>query len=94
MNDVVLDLGCGVGIELNAVSVHTKYLVGLDIDLSNLRIARNFLDKKSEKMNLVRAGIFFLPFRDSSFSKVLCFDVLEHLANPKRSIKGIRGVMF
>jgi ubiquinone/menaquinone biosynthesis C-methylase UbiE len=75
-DDVVLDAGCGVGIELNAVSTRVKYSVGLDIDLSNLRIARHFLGDRAQKIDFIRADICYLPFRTSSFSKILCFDVL------------------
>lgn len=81
--DCVLDAGCGVGIELSALSHIVAYSVGLDIDPSNLRVARNFLAGKLRNIDFVQADICFLPFRDSAFSQVMCFDVLEHLLYPK-----------
>jgi len=92
-DDVVLDAGCGVGIELNAVSTRVKYSVGLDIDLSNLRTARYLLGNKIQKIDFIRADICHLPFRTSSFSKILCFDVLEHLICPIKAIDGLRSIL-
>lgn len=92
--DVVLDVGCGVGIELNAVSTRVKYSVGLDIDLSSLRAARHFLGDKAQKIDFVRADICYLPFKTSSFSKLFCFDVLEHISFVQEEvINGLKGVL-
>jgi SAM-dependent methyltransferase len=91
--DVVLDAGCGVGIELNTVSARVNYSVGLDIDLSNLKIARRFLARRVKTIDFVQADICFLPFRPLSFSKILCLDVLEHLTRPKQVVKGLKSIL-
>jgi SAM-dependent methyltransferase len=91
--DVVLNDGCGVGIKLNADSAGVEYSVGVDIDLSNLRTARHFLGNKAKKIDFVRADIYFLPFRTSSFSKILCFDVLEHFTHPEKIVGRMSDVL-
>jgi len=89
--DVVLDIGCGV--ELSVVSDFAQYVVGLDIDPDFLRVAKEALGNKTKKnVELVR-GDAYLPFKTSSFSKLLCFDILEHLPNPRRLVDGIKEVL-
>lgn len=91
--DAVLDAGCGVDIELNVVSDFVEYAVGLDIDSSVLRIARYFLGKKTKKIDFIRADVCFLPFKTSSFSKILCFDVLEHLTHPEKIVDRMKKIL-
>ncbi len=91
-NDYVLDIGCGVGIELNITSTKADFSVGTDIDVKNLITARSFLKQKS-KIDFVRADIHFLPFKDEAFSKILCFDVIEHLRFPDRAVKEISRIV-
>lgn len=91
--DVILDAGCGVGIELEVVSNIASYSVGLDIDAANLSTAMHFLNNKKNKIDFIRADIRFLPFKTSCFSKILCFDVLEHLAHPEGIVNSIRRIL-
>lgn len=37
--------------------------------------------------NFVRADAHHLPFRDHAFSRVYCFDVIEHVLDPHRLMK-------
>jgi ubiquinone/menaquinone biosynthesis C-methylase UbiE len=68
-NDVILDVGCGSGVELLAVSNFCEYAVGLDIDIDVLKIARRRVKNKMN-IDLVRADALHPPFRSKSFSKI------------------------
>jgi SAM-dependent methyltransferase len=75
--DRVIDLGCGMGFYLKAMSrLRRLRLVGLDLELPRLRQARSL-----QVAGLIRADLEALPFPEGSFDKVLLSEVLEHLAH-------------
>jgi SAM-dependent methyltransferase len=70
----VLDIGCGSS---RIIADLPRGSVAVDILQRKLRYAKRF------ERALVRASGFALPFRDASFSCVLCSQVIEHV--PKES---------
>jgi SAM-dependent methyltransferase len=78
---LLLDIGCGSGIELKYIADYLNYAVGIDIDPDILKMAKKRL-KDKRNVELVRADAYFLPFKPHSFTIICCFDVLEHLLYP------------
>lgn len=72
----VLDIGCA---DLRAYSRHARDLaaeyIGLDLDLGELRAAR---DDAGDPPALVNAGAERLPFPDARFDVVICNDMLAY----------------
>lgn len=92
--DVVLDLGCGVGIELSVIGNLAHCVVGLDIDPDVLSVAKKALHKETgNNVELIRADAFFLPFKPSSFSKLICTDLLEHLREYTKLVGCMKEVL-
>lgn len=91
-NDTVLDIGCGSGIELSSLSDFCGYAVGIDIDKDVLAIAKR---KLRDRVNvyLARSDARLLPFRPKCFSKILCFDVLEHFIFPQILINNMKHLL-
>lgn len=98
--DVVLDLGCGEGrhailayIEAN---VHT---VGVDLSLADLMAAQrkfnsfNDPDNPAKFFSLSSADALQLPFADSTFDKVICSEVLEHIPHYSGALLEISRVL-
>lgn len=48
--------------------------------------------KKTSAVNLI-ADAHFLPFKDESFSQVICTEVLEHLESPFQALREIKRVL-
>jgi len=85
--NIVLDIGCGLGHCLNFLTKFSENLVGLDIDLPSLIYAQkttgaNYVLGKGEKM----------PFKDNSFDKLISFNILEHIQNDTLAIEEIKRV--
>jgi SAM-dependent methyltransferase len=86
----VLDAGCGVGwgsallAQAGAMSV-----TGLDIDAGALDDARGRTDDAS----FVRGDLMGLPFADSSFEVVVCFEAIEHVPDPLDALDELRRVL-
>ncbi len=84
---IILDIGCGYGwCELNFLKKGAKKIIGIEIteeDLSTVK--KNIKDKRA---SFEVAGATKLPFNDSSFDTVVCWEVIEHIP------KNTEPVMF
>ena len=78
----LLDLGCGSGSFLAAFGASGRPVVGVDIALRWLVVARKRLDEEGlGHVRLVCGCAERLPFGDRVFSGVVAGDVIEHVAD-------------
>ncbi len=82
----VLDVGCGTGTLLFLVRERSECAtaLGLDGDEKVLGIARSKARKRAERLSLVRAFSFDIPFADASFDRVLSSLMLHHLTRSEK----------
>jgi 2-polyprenyl-3-methyl-5-hydroxy-6-metoxy-1,4-benzoquinol methylase len=86
--DRVLEIGCGAGNILEQIPA--TRLHGIDLSI--------FLIKKSQRRLISHQAILAqsnaeqLPFVNGKFHKLVCSEVLEHVANPRRVIDEIARV--
>ena len=91
---VALELGCGWGGTLWNLARRYDRLVGLDINLGELVMARKFIQEKMDKeVLLVCASADSMPFKENSFSFVNADDVIEHVKDPNRTIHEVHRTM-
>ena len=86
-NRKVLEIGCGTGLILNQINKIAKETAGIDISEGMLKQAR----KKG--LNVKKADVLSLPFKDSAFDVVYSFKVLAHVPKIKEAIKEITRVV-
>lgn len=68
-------------------------MVGLDISDTALRFARDRLKEDNDaKIQLLRADAQKMPFKDDSFDKIICTELLEHVINPERVVEEIARI--
>jgi len=93
--DVVLDIGCHNGQHTLKTAVKCKKIIGLDYDQKQLFIAKNSAGDKNitnvifQQFNLEKK----LQFKDQSFDKILCLDVLEHIIKRNQLLAEIRRLL-
>jgi SAM-dependent methyltransferase len=93
----VLEVGCGVG----AQTVHLvaagpdAHLVAIDVSADSLAQARAHVAANAPGADVEwrQADLFDLPFADASFDHLFVCFVLEHLAEPRRALAGLRRVL-
>lgn len=89
----VLEAGCGNGYYLSLLNrLDVKLdLAGIDIDKSALKDAAKFIADK--KVKLVLADASGIPFADNSFDRVVMSEVIEHVADERKSLKEVYRVL-
>lgn len=76
----VLDVACGPGLLLPALSARSESVVGVDLTLETLRLAREA--RVPGPVHLVRAVAEALPFAARSFDAVVIRLALHHFSRP------------
>jgi len=74
-----LEIGCGTGGFLVAAAQVFSCVVGLDIRMSRLVLAKKQLEENGRKALVICASAEFLPFVNDSFHLVVGSDVIEHV---------------
>jgi len=88
--DVVLDLGIGEGRLATLLMKPSIEYVGVDLSLKMVHQAKEKLSYKNEGFShLVLADAENLPFRDRSFSKLVCFETTFFIPNQGKLIQEI-----
>lgn len=89
-HDVVLDVGCGTGIDLAALAGHARWAVGVDLSVAMVAGVR---DQAPGTAAAVVADGQQLPFRTASFDACLCRAVLVHTPRPNATVGEIARVL-
>lgn len=89
----VLDIGCGNGFILKALSKKVSDIEVFGFD-NTFSLAKATKKRLGEKANILRASANCqLPFIDNSFDLILSTDALEHLKDPSLLLKEIHRLL-
>ncbi len=85
----VLDVGCGSGLFFSQVAAQASFVVGIDI-------SRKLLQKAKQRasvfgnVSVLQADADHLPFKESAFSLVFAFTVLQNMPKPTETLNGLK----
>jgi len=90
----ILDVGCGTAYFTSLLSKRFQQVVGIDLSRTMIKIGRRGLthEEAGGKIQLVVGDGEHLPFRENSFSFVLCTDFLHHVTNVQLIIREMARV--
>jgi len=87
-NAKILDVGFGLGYGLNILSIKSREVNGIDVDVKVLDYCANTLVGKNPRLKILKIfDGYNLPFSDDTFDVVTCVDVIEHVEDYNRLIK-------
>ena len=92
----LLDAGCGEGRHCFGALERGAHVVGLDLDLESLRLASRRLRRRARELDslgaMLQGNTFTLPFRDATFDKVICSEVMEHVHDYRAAARELARV--
>ena len=94
--ETVLDAGCGEGRHCFGALERGARVVGLDLDRPALGRAAGALRHRAAQLDslgaMLQADTFRLPFRDETFDKVICSEVMEHVHDYRAAARELARV--
>jgi ubiquinone/menaquinone biosynthesis C-methylase UbiE len=82
----LLDVGIGTGLILEKIVKRCKLIVGVDISLHMLNLAKKRV-KNYANVELILADADHLPFKENIFPTVTTFTLLQNMPNPLKTLK-------
>lgn len=79
----ILDIGCGDGSDANIFIKEYK------LNTYGIDIYKHENVKKISQLKFKKAGIYSIPFNDSTFDYVFLHDVLHHIDEKNKAIRNI-----
>lgn len=92
----LLDCGCGPGSITTDLAeiVYPGRVVGIDMESSQIEIARNHAMKRNvSNVEFEMANVYEIPFAEESFDAVLMHGLAEHLNDPPRAFAQAYSVL-
>lgn len=77
-DDVILDVGCGGGININRMAEKAKKVYGVDYSIESVKLSREVNREYIEqgKVEVLEGNVQSLPFDDESFDIVTAFETI------------------
>ena len=91
--EVILDIGCGRGIDGMELAKRGALVIGLEPSNVMIRHARNHIYQNGASMSLIRGVGEHLPLRVQSVDKVVCKGALDHFPDPAMVIRQMALVL-
>jgi SAM-dependent methyltransferase len=92
----VLDAGCGEGRHCFGCLERGANVIGVDLDFASLRDASKRLRDRAGQLDRVgemnQGDAFHLPYRDASFDRVICSEVMEHVHDYRAAARELARV--
>ncbi|MCY7352974.1 MAG: methyltransferase domain-containing protein [Cytophagaceae bacterium] len=90
----VIECGCGTGQLSNFLSIANRTLIGVDMCINSLKLARNFKDKNSlDRAHFYQMNLFRPCFKPQSFGLVISNGVLHHTSDPYQAFVSIANLV-
>ena len=94
-DDIVLDIGCGGGININRMSKKAKKVYGVDYSIESVNLSRevNRQEIYDGKVEILKGNVQDLPFEDNTFDIVTAFETVYFWPNIEKSFGEVKRVL-
>jgi ubiquinone/menaquinone biosynthesis C-methylase UbiE len=94
-DDIVLDIGCGGGININRMSKNAKKVYGVDYSIESVNLSRevNRQEIYDGKVEILKGNVQDLPFEDNTFDIVTAFETVYFWPDIEKSFGEVKRVL-
>ena len=77
-DDVILDVGCGGGINVKRMAKSAKKVYGIDYSIESVKLSKEVNEKLIDegKVEIIEGNVKSLPFEDNTFDIVTAFETI------------------
>jgi SAM-dependent methyltransferase len=90
---IILEIGCGPGQMLAAAATRGCEVVGVDVSMEWLVIARHLVERHGGKPKLAAGFAERLPLADDSVAAIISLDVIEHVGDQDAYVSELGRVL-
>ncbi len=94
-DDIILDVGCGGGININRMAKNAKKVYGVDYSIESVKVSRevNRQEIYDGKVEVVKGDVQSLPFEDDTFDIVTAFETVYFWPNIEKCFGEVKRVL-
>lgn len=94
-DDVILDIGCGGGMNINRMASEAKKVYGVDYSIESVNLSREVNEDliKRGKVEIYEGNVMDLPFEDNSFDIVTAFETVYFWPDIEESFGEVKRVL-
>lgn len=94
-NDIILDIGCGGGINIKRMADKAKKVYGIDYSQESVKVSKqvnkNYI--KEEKVEILNGNVSNLPFEDNTFDIITAFETVYFWPDLEENFKEVKRVL-
>src|SRR4030043_1653997 len=91
--EVILDIGCGRGIDGGEMAKKGALVIGLELSKIIIKRAKEYISQNGTSMSLIQGVGEHLPLQAQSVDKVVCKGALDHFPDPAMVMEQIALVL-
>lgn len=93
--DIVLDVGCGGGININRMAKDAKKVYGIDYSIESVKLSREVNEKliDNEQVEIHEGNVKDLPFEDDTFDIVTAFETIYFWPDIEKCFGEVKRVL-
>ncbi len=93
--DIVLDVGCGGGININRMAKDAKKVYGIDYSIESVKLSREVNEKliDNEQVEIHEGNVKDLPFEDDTFDIVTAFETVYFWPDIEKCFGEVKRVL-
>ncbi|MEE0902007.1 MAG: class I SAM-dependent methyltransferase [Methanobrevibacter sp.] len=94
-DDIILDIGCGGGININRMAKYAKKVYGVDYSMDSVKVSRevNRQEIYDGKVEVTHGDVQSLPFDDETFDIVTAFETVYFWPNIEKCFGEVKRVL-
>lgn len=94
-DDVILDVGCGGGININRMAKDAKKVYGIDYSIESVKLSREVNEKLIDngRVEIHEGNVKDLPFEDNTFDIVTAFETVYFWPDIEKCFGEVKRVL-
>lgn len=94
-DDIILDVGCGGGININRMASKAKKVYGVDYSIESVKLSREVNEEyvSKGKVEVLEGNVLSLPFDDDKFDIVTAFETVYFWPDIEKAFGEVKRVL-